>query len=99
MDSWGVIFVGILLLSTKWGLLVRGFEFDEFSDFEGNRTSDEVSFLESMSNLESTYGVLDATVSPSALMVGLTLIHGASVKGAGIDLHLFLKMGFLPFVL
>ncbi|KAL2477684.1 Pectin acetylesterase 12 [Forsythia ovata] len=73
MGFWGVIFVGFLL--SKW--VVNSFEFDEFFD---NRT--EVSFLESMSLLESVYGVSAAAVSPNALMVGLTLVQGAAAKGA-----------------
>ncbi|KAL2460650.1 Pectin acetylesterase 12 [Abeliophyllum distichum] len=73
MGFWGVIFVGFLL--SKW--VVNSFEFDEFFD---NRT--EVSFLESMSLLESVYGVSAAAAPPNALMVGLTLVQGAAAKGA-----------------
>lgn len=47
---------------------VEGFEV-----FSGNETL-----------LESVYGIADSASSPNALMVGLTLIHGAAAKGAGI---------------
>ncbi|PIN14522.1 Pectin acetylesterase [Handroanthus impetiginosus] len=75
MGFWAVIFVGSLL--SKWGL-TTSFDLDEV--FSENRT--DVSFLESMSHLESVYGVADATPPPNALMVGLTLVHGAAAKGA-----------------
>lgn len=75
MGFWSVIFVGFFL--SKW--VVKSFEFDEFFD---NRT--EVSFVESMSLLESVYGVSAAAAPPNALMVGLTLVQGAAAKGAGI---------------
>ncbi|KAL2477788.1 Pectin acetylesterase 12 [Forsythia ovata] len=73
MGFWGVIFIGFLL--SKW--VVNSFEFEEFFD---NRT--EVSFLESMSLLESVYGVSAVAAPPNALMVGLTLVQGAAAKGA-----------------
>ncbi|XP_022861935.1 pectin acetylesterase 12-like [Olea europaea var. sylvestris] len=73
MGFWSVIFVGFFL--SKW--VVKSFEFDEFFD---NRT--EVSFVESMSLLESVYGVSAAAAPPNALMVGLTLVQGAAAKGA-----------------
>ena len=43
---------------------------------------------ESLHYLESVYGIANAAVPPNALMVGLTLIHGAAAKGAGISLVL-----------
>ncbi|CAI9770189.1 unnamed protein product [Fraxinus pennsylvanica] len=73
MGFWGVIFFGFFL--SKW--VVKSFEFDELFD---NRT--EVSFLESMSLLESVYGVSAAGAPPYALTVPLTLIQGAAAKGA-----------------
>ncbi|KAG6406330.1 hypothetical protein SASPL_133930 [Salvia splendens] len=41
-----------------------------------------VSLLESLHYLESMYGIANAAAPPNALMVGLTLIHGAAAKGA-----------------
>ncbi|CAA3020812.1 pectin acetylesterase 12-like [Olea europaea subsp. europaea] len=73
MGFWGVIFAVFFL--SKW--VVKSFEVDELFD---NRT--EVSFLESMSLLESVYGVSAAAAPPNPLMVGLTLIQGAAAKGA-----------------
>ncbi|KAL8545253.1 hypothetical protein ACS0TY_005444 [Phlomoides rotata] len=69
---WGVILVGILFNA-------QSLEADELL-FNGNGTN--VSFLESMSFLESVYGIADATPPPNALMVGLTLIQGAAARGA-----------------
>ncbi|XP_042007282.1 pectin acetylesterase 10-like [Salvia splendens] len=40
------------------------------------------SLLESLHYLESVYGIANAAAPPNALMVGLTLIHGAAAKGA-----------------
>ncbi|XP_057807469.1 pectin acetylesterase 12-like [Salvia miltiorrhiza] len=68
---WFVIAAAISLC--KWG--VAGFEAREV--FSGN-----VSLLESLSYLESVYGISDAAAPPNALMVPLTLIHGAAAKGA-----------------
>ncbi|KAL0422149.1 UNVERIFIED_CONTAM: Pectin acetylesterase 12 [Sesamum latifolium] len=67
---WCVIVLGVLF--SKWG--VESFQLDEF--FAGNET--DVSFLESMSYLESVYGVSAAAPPPGALMVGLTLVQGAA---------------------
>lgn len=66
-----------ILLCNKWG--VEGLEAEEI--FSGNETN--VSFLESLSYLESVYGVADASPPANALMVPLTLIQGAAAKGAG----------------
>lgn len=65
-----------ILLCNKWG--VEGLEAEEI--FSGNETN--VSFLESLSYLESVYGVADAAPPANALMVPLTLIQGAAAKGA-----------------
>ncbi|KAL0384707.1 UNVERIFIED_CONTAM: Pectin acetylesterase 12 [Sesamum radiatum] len=66
----------LVVLFSKWG--VESFQLDEF--FAGNET--DVSFLESMSYLESVYGVSAAAPPPGSLMVGLTLVQGAAAKGA-----------------
>ncbi|KAK4491328.1 hypothetical protein RD792_002064, partial [Penstemon davidsonii] len=58
--------------------VVQSFEFDEV--FSKNRT--DVSLLETVSFLESVYGVSAAASPSNALMVGLTLIQGAASKGA-----------------
>lgn len=46
----------------------------------------------SLHYLESVYGIANAAAPPNALMVGLTLIHGAAAKGAGISLSLTHKI-------
>ncbi|KAL3843591.1 hypothetical protein ACJIZ3_000994 [Penstemon smallii] len=74
MGFWCLIFVGILM--SRW--VVKSFEFDEV--FSKNRT--DVSLLETVSFLESVYGVSAAAPPSNALMVGLTLIQGAASKGA-----------------
>ncbi|KAL0412851.1 UNVERIFIED_CONTAM: Pectin acetylesterase 6 [Sesamum radiatum] len=71
---WAVI--SVFLVLSRWG--VESFEVDEI--FGKNRS--DLSFLESMSFLESVYGVSAAAVPPNALMVGLTLVQGADAKGA-----------------
>ncbi|KAK4406804.1 Pectin acetylesterase 12 [Sesamum angolense] len=71
---WAVI--SVFLVLGRWG--VESFEVD---DIFGKNSSD-LSFLESMSFLESVYGVSAAAVPPNALMVGLTLVQGAADKGA-----------------
>ncbi|KAL2536903.1 Pectin acetylesterase 12 [Forsythia ovata] len=73
-ELWGVIVIGFVL--TIWG----GVNSYEFDDFFSNKS--KVSFLESMSFLESIYGASAAAVPPNALMVGLTLVEGAAAKGA-----------------
>ncbi|XP_073034464.1 pectin acetylesterase 12-like isoform X1 [Primulina eburnea] len=74
MEFWGVFFSVIYL--RNW--VVKGFEFDEI--FRKNGT--DVSFLESVSILESVYGMSAAALPSNAVMVGLTLVHGAAAKGA-----------------
>lgn len=74
MGFWVVIFVGIV--SSKWG--VESFELDEV--FRKNIT--RFSFLESISYLDTIYGVSAAAPPANALTVGLTLIQGAAAKGA-----------------
>ncbi|XP_041992130.1 pectin acetylesterase 12-like [Salvia splendens] len=72
----GVVFC-VLFVMSRW--VAESSELDAF--FNRNSSSD-VSFLESMSHLESVYGVAAAAVPPDALMVGLTLVQGAAAKGA-----------------
>lgn len=72
-----LVLICVLLVLSEWG--AQSFELDAF--FSRNSSSD-VSFLESMSHLESVYGVAAAAVPPDALMVGLTLVQGAAAKGA-----------------
>ncbi|KZV47377.1 protein notum [Dorcoceras hygrometricum] len=74
LEFWVVSFSVLIL--RKW--VVKSFEFDEF--FGKNGT--DVSFLESVSVLESVYGMSAAALPSNALMVGLTLVHGAAAKGA-----------------
>lgn len=83
MGFWVVILFGIV--SSKWG--VESFEFDEV--FRKNRT--RFSFLESISYLDTIYGVSAAAPPANALMVGLTLIQGAAAKGAGTYIFPFPK--------
>lgn len=71
-EFWVVICV--LLVLSKWG--VQSFEFS-------SKNSSKVSLLESLSHLESVYGVSAAAIPPNALMVPLTLVPGAAAKGAG----------------
>lgn len=84
-----VIFV--LFVLSKWG--VESFELDEFS----SKNSSKVSLLESLSHLESVYGVSAAAVPPNALMVPLTLVPGAAAKGAGTISLSQIKSGILFF--
>ncbi|KAK4424483.1 Pectin acetylesterase 10 [Sesamum alatum] len=71
-----VFVISVVLGLSRWG--VESFELDEIF---GKNSSDS-SLLESMSFLESVYGVSAAAVPPNALMVGLTLVQGAAAKGA-----------------
>ncbi|KAH6804242.1 Pectinacetylesterase family protein [Perilla frutescens var. frutescens] len=71
------IVIYVLFVLSKWG--VQSFELDPFLS---RNSSSDVSFLESMSHLESVYGVAAAAVPPDALMVGLTLVQGAAAKRA-----------------
>lgn len=68
--------VSVLLVLGRLG--VESIELDEGF----GRNGSDVSFLESMSYLESVYGVSAAAAPPNALMVGLTLVQGAAAKGA-----------------
>lgn len=86
-----LVLICVLLVLSEWG--AQSFELDAF--FSRNSSSD-VSFLESMSHLESVYGVAAAAVPPDALMVGLTLVQGAAAKGAG-TLSLSLSLQILLF--
>ncbi|GER43583.1 pectinacetylesterase family protein [Striga asiatica] len=70
----------VLFVLRKWG--VESFELDEFFSKLNSSSEDGVSYLESMSLMESVYGVSAAAVPPNALMVGLTLIQGAAPKRA-----------------
>ncbi|KAK6159749.1 hypothetical protein DH2020_003130 [Rehmannia glutinosa] len=75
MGFWCAVLFGLLF--SKWG--VESFELDDV--LTGNGT--DVSFLESLSYLESMYGESAANrPQKNALMVGLTLVHGAAAKGA-----------------
>ncbi|KAL2231339.1 pectin acetylesterase 12-like [Sesamum indicum] len=70
------VVISVLLVLGRRG--VESFEVDEIF----GKNSSDLSFLESMSFLESVYGVSAAAVPPNALMVGLTLVQGAADKGA-----------------
>ncbi|XP_042033862.1 pectin acetylesterase 10-like isoform X2 [Salvia splendens] len=76
MVEFGVVLCVLFVLS-KWGA-----ESSELDAFFSRNSSSDVSFLESMSRLESVYGAAAAAVPPDALMVGLSLIQGAAAKGA-----------------
>ncbi|KAG8369008.1 hypothetical protein BUALT_Bualt15G0105600 [Buddleja alternifolia] len=83
------VIVFMILLSKRD---VKSLEFDELL-INGNRTTKEVSLLdlESMSFWESVYGVSAAAAPPpNALMVPVTLIHGAAAKGAGIYTYIYI---------
>lgn len=73
-----LVLICVLLVLSEWG--AQSFQLDAFF---GRNSSSDVSFLESMSHLESVYGVAAAAIPPNALMVGLTLVQGAAAKLAG----------------
>ncbi|XP_051145324.1 pectin acetylesterase 10-like isoform X2 [Andrographis paniculata] len=77
MGFGAVIFV-LFVVVGGGGWRADCFEIDQL--FGANRS--ETSVLESMSYLESVYGVSASAAPPNALMVGLTLVQGAASKGA-----------------
>ncbi|KAL7157535.1 hypothetical protein ABFS83_02G083600 [Erythranthe nasuta] len=74
MGFWcGIVAAVFLVFLGKWDLVVvEGFEFN----------GTDVSLLESLSYLESVYGVSAASPPAGVLMVPLTLVQGAAAKGA-----------------
>jgi hypothetical protein len=77
------------MVKLLWVGIVIGLVFSNWVDgFEELRLNGTA-----MSLFEAeAYGVSKAAIVPNALMVGLTLIHGAGAKGAGtFSFFLFLK--------